>query len=140
METCCLTVCVISFNFLLTDGFIVSSRYLIIFSPPFSVLKTRMTSWKSCLFFFFFQVLHSMVNGIERPPTNPSGSPLIIRCKNFQFYHFLIPLEKDCLDVQASLTRLSRPGVLLKITSSSRFMKIYSGVTIRQFSSSAPDL
>ncbi|XP_031415476.1 myotubularin-related protein 7b isoform X2 [Clupea harengus] len=54
-------------------------------------------------------VFHSLVNSIERPPTNPSGSPLIIRCKNFQAYHLLIPQEKDCLDVQASLTRLSRP-------------------------------
>ncbi|KAG5285763.1 hypothetical protein AALO_G00007180 [Alosa alosa] len=54
-------------------------------------------------------VLHSLISSIERPLTNPSGSPLIIRCKNFQVYHFLIPQERDCLDVQASLTRLSRP-------------------------------
>ncbi|XP_016092365.1 myotubularin-related protein 7-like [Sinocyclocheilus grahami] len=54
-------------------------------------------------------VLHSLVYNVERLPTNPSGSPLIIRCKNFLVYRLLIPQEKDCLDVLASLTRLSRP-------------------------------
>ncbi|TRY88057.1 hypothetical protein DNTS_000039 [Danionella cerebrum] len=54
-------------------------------------------------------VLHSLVNNVERLPTNPSGSPLIIRCKNFHVYKLLIPLERDCLDVVASLTRLSHP-------------------------------
>ncbi|KAI4880105.1 hypothetical protein NFI96_031690, partial [Prochilodus magdalenae] len=54
-------------------------------------------------------VLHSLVGSTERPATTPSGSPLIIRCKNFQVYQLLIPQEKDCMDIQASLTRLSRP-------------------------------
>ncbi|XP_056628589.1 myotubularin-related protein 7b isoform X1 [Triplophysa dalaica] len=54
-------------------------------------------------------VLHSLVSNVERLPTNPSGSPLIIRCKNFHVYRLLIPQEKDCLDVLASLTHLSRP-------------------------------
>ncbi|XP_050955376.1 myotubularin-related protein 7b isoform X1 [Labeo rohita] len=54
-------------------------------------------------------VLHSLVYNVERLPTNPSGSPVIIRCKNFHIYRLLIPQEKDCLDVVASLTRLSRP-------------------------------
>uniref|UniRef100_A0A8B9HI68 MTMR6-9 GRAM domain-containing protein n=1 Tax=Astyanax mexicanus TaxID=7994 RepID=A0A8B9HI68_ASTMX len=55
-------------------------------------------------------VLHSLVGSIERPPTTPSGSTLIIRCKNVQVYQLLLPQEKDCMDIQASLTRLSRPG------------------------------
>ncbi|XP_067298015.1 myotubularin-related protein 7b isoform X1 [Pseudorasbora parva] len=54
-------------------------------------------------------VLHSLMSNVERLPTNPSGSPLIIRCKNFHVYRLLIPQEKDCVDVLASLTRLSRP-------------------------------
>ncbi|XP_051559899.1 myotubularin-related protein 7-like isoform X2 [Myxocyprinus asiaticus] len=54
-------------------------------------------------------VLHSLMSNVERLPTNPSGSPLIIRCKNFHVYRLLIPEEKDCIDVLASLTRLSRP-------------------------------
>uniref|UniRef100_A0A8C1T410 Myotubularin related protein 7b n=1 Tax=Cyprinus carpio TaxID=7962 RepID=A0A8C1T410_CYPCA len=53
-------------------------------------------------------VLHSLVYNVERFPTNPSGSPLIIRCKNFHVYRLLIPQERDCLDVLASLTRLSQ--------------------------------
>ncbi|XP_028832550.1 myotubularin-related protein 7b isoform X2 [Denticeps clupeoides] len=54
-------------------------------------------------------VLHSLVSSVERPPVSPSGNPLVIRCKNFQVFQLLIPQEKDCLDVQASLSRLSRP-------------------------------
>ncbi|XP_073801692.1 myotubularin-related protein 7b isoform X6 [Danio rerio] len=54
-------------------------------------------------------VLHSLVSNVERLPTNPSGSPVIIRCKNLIVYRLLIPQEKDSLDVVASLTRLSRP-------------------------------
>ncbi|XP_039530886.1 myotubularin-related protein 7-like isoform X2 [Pimephales promelas] len=54
-------------------------------------------------------ILHSLMGNVERLPTNPSGSPLIIRCKNFHVYRLLIPQEKDCLDVLASLTRLSHP-------------------------------
>ncbi|KTF76850.1 hypothetical protein cypCar_00032952 [Cyprinus carpio] len=54
-------------------------------------------------------VLHSLVYNVERLPANSSGSPLIIRCKNFHVYRLLILQEKDCLDVLACLTRLSRP-------------------------------
>ncbi|XP_030643738.1 myotubularin-related protein 7b [Chanos chanos] len=54
-------------------------------------------------------VLHSLVSTVEKLPTNPSGSPLVIRCKNFQVIHLLIPQERECLDVQASVLRLSRP-------------------------------
>ncbi|XP_066515852.1 myotubularin-related protein 7b isoform X2 [Hoplias malabaricus] len=54
-------------------------------------------------------VLHSLVGSIERPPPTPSGSLLVIRCKNFQVFQLLVPQEKDCVDIQSSLTRLSRP-------------------------------
>ena len=57
------------------------------------------------------QVLHSMVSSVERPPTTPAGSQLILRCKDFRVFQILIPQERDCLDVHASLVRLSRPGV-----------------------------
>uniref|UniRef100_A0A4W6CYN4 Myotubularin related protein 7b n=1 Tax=Lates calcarifer TaxID=8187 RepID=A0A4W6CYN4_LATCA len=63
--------------------------------------ETRKETW----------VLHSMVNSVERPPTTPSGSQLILRCKDFRVFQILIPQERDCLDVHASLVRLSRPGV-----------------------------
>lgn len=61
--------------------------------------ETRKETW----------VLHSMVNSVERPPTSPAGSQLILRCKDFRIFQLLIPQERDCLDVQASLVRLSRP-------------------------------
>lgn len=59
------------------------------------------------------QVLHSMVSSVERPPTTPAGSQLIIRCKDFRIIQILIPQERDCMDVHASLVRLSRPGMCL---------------------------
>ncbi|KAM3865052.1 myotubularin-related protein 7b [Diretmus argenteus] len=61
--------------------------------------ETRKETW----------VLHSMVSNVERPPTTPTGSQLILRCKDFRMIQLLIPQERDCLDVHASLARLSRP-------------------------------
>ncbi|XP_067114254.1 myotubularin-related protein 7-like [Osmerus mordax] len=61
--------------------------------------ETRRETW----------VLHSMVASVERPPTTPTGSQLVIRCKNFLIYHLLVPQERDCMDLHVSLTRLSRP-------------------------------
>ncbi|XP_034716433.1 myotubularin-related protein 7-like isoform X2 [Etheostoma cragini] len=54
-------------------------------------------------------VLHSMVSSVERPPSIPAGSQLILRCKDFRVFQILIPQERDCLDVHTSLVRLSRP-------------------------------
>ncbi|XP_018591624.2 myotubularin-related protein 7b isoform X2 [Scleropages formosus] len=54
-------------------------------------------------------VLHSLVCLVEKLPTTPAGCPLLLRCRNFQVFQFIIPQEKDCQDVHASLTRLSRP-------------------------------
>ncbi|XP_026214615.1 myotubularin-related protein 7b isoform X1 [Anabas testudineus] len=61
--------------------------------------ETRKETW----------VLHSMVSSVERPPTTPAGSQLILRCKDFRVFQILIPQERDCLDVHTSLVRLSRP-------------------------------
>ncbi|XP_049901542.1 myotubularin-related protein 7-like [Epinephelus moara] len=61
--------------------------------------ETRKETW----------VLHSMVSSVERPPTIPAGSQLILRCKDFRVFQILIPQERDCLDVHTSLVRLSRP-------------------------------
>lgn len=60
-----------------------------------------------------FQLLHSMVSGVERLPTTPAGSQLILRCKDFRVFQLLILQERDCFDVHASLVRLSRPGLFL---------------------------
>ncbi|KAM8771729.1 myotubularin-related protein 7b isoform 1-T1 [Acanthopagrus schlegelii] len=61
--------------------------------------ETRKETW----------VLHSMVSSVERPPTIPAGSQLILRCKDFRVFHILIPQDRDCMDVHTSLVRLSRP-------------------------------
>ncbi|XP_056138407.1 myotubularin-related protein 7a [Lampris incognitus] len=54
-------------------------------------------------------VLHSLVCSVEKQATTTTGCPLLIHCKNFQSLHFLLPLERDCHDVQVSLQRLSQP-------------------------------
>ncbi|KAG7313844.1 hypothetical protein KOW79_022340 [Hemibagrus wyckioides] len=54
-------------------------------------------------------LLHSLISTVDRPPATPTGSPLILRCKNFQMFQFLFPLERECVDVQEALTHLSRP-------------------------------
>ncbi|XP_028258666.1 myotubularin-related protein 7-like isoform X2 [Parambassis ranga] len=61
--------------------------------------ETRRETW----------VLHSMVSSVERPPSTPTGSQLILRCKDFRVFHIFIPQERDSVDVHASLVRLSRP-------------------------------
>uniref|UniRef100_A0AAQ5XSI9 Myotubularin phosphatase domain-containing protein n=1 Tax=Amphiprion ocellaris TaxID=80972 RepID=A0AAQ5XSI9_AMPOC len=61
--------------------------------------ETRKETW----------VLHSMVSSVDRPPSTPSGSQLVLRCKDFRVYQILVPQERDCVDVHASLVRLSRP-------------------------------
>uniref|UniRef100_A0A8C6T2C4 Myotubularin related protein 7b n=1 Tax=Neogobius melanostomus TaxID=47308 RepID=A0A8C6T2C4_9GOBI len=48
--------------------------------------ETRKETW----------ILHSMVSGVDRPPPSPTGSQLLLRCKDFRIF-------------QLSLTRLSRP-------------------------------
>ncbi|KAF3851770.1 hypothetical protein F7725_005125 [Dissostichus mawsoni] len=42
-------------------------------------------------------------------PTIPTGSQVILRCKDFRVFQILVPQERDCLDVHTSLVRLSRP-------------------------------
>ncbi|KAF4071696.1 hypothetical protein AMELA_G00276210 [Ameiurus melas] len=59
-------------------------------------------------------LLHSLISSVDRPPATPTGSPLILRCKNFQVFQFLLPLERECVDVQESLTHLSRPAELVQ--------------------------
>ncbi|KAM9313822.1 myotubularin-related protein 7b isoform 5-T5 [Pholidichthys leucotaenia] len=61
--------------------------------------ETRKETW----------VPHSMVSGVERLPPSPTGSQLILRCKDFRVILVLIPQERDCVDIHASLARLSRP-------------------------------
>ncbi|KAI4832244.1 hypothetical protein KUCAC02_015218 [Chaenocephalus aceratus] len=50
-----------------------------------------------------------MVSSVERTPTTPAGSQVILRCKDFRVFQILVPQERDCLDVHTSLVRLSRP-------------------------------
>ncbi|KAF7648385.1 hypothetical protein LDENG_00157820 [Lucifuga dentata] len=55
-------------------------------------------------------VLHSLVSSMEKRGATAAGYPLLIRCKNFQVLHFVIPRERDCHNVHVSLQRLSQPA------------------------------
>ena len=81
------------------------------YSADFCEECVQWITGQMCVSVCVFQVLHSMVSSVERPPTIPAGSQLILRCKDFRVFQILIPQERDCLDVHASLVRLSRPGV-----------------------------
>lgn len=57
-----------------------------------------------------FQILHMLMSTVEKQPLTTGGSPLQIRCKNFMTVKFIIPKERDCLDIYQSLLKLSQPG------------------------------
>ncbi|KAM9700047.1 myotubularin-related protein 7b isoform 2-T2 [Menidia menidia] len=61
--------------------------------------ETRKETW----------VLHSMLSGVDRPLATPTGSQLTLRLKDFRVLQLLVPQERDGLEVQASLARLSKP-------------------------------
>lgn len=54
-------------------------------------------------------VLHSHLAAIEKQSVSSLGTPLQIRCKNFQSMTFLLPKEKDAYEVLSSLLKLSQP-------------------------------
>lgn len=59
-----------------------------------------------------YWILLMHLSCIEKLPTSPGGCPLFIKCKNFQHITFIIPKEKDALDVYVSLNQLSQPTKL----------------------------
>ena len=54
-------------------------------------------------------ILLMHVSSVEKLPTRTSGCPLFIKCKNFLHITFIIPKERDALDVYLSLNQLSQP-------------------------------
>ena len=57
-------------------------------------------------------ILLMHVSSVEKLPTSISGCPLLIKCKNFLHITFIIPKERDALDVYLSLNQLSQPTKL----------------------------
>lgn len=49
------------------------------------------------------------IASVERLPLTTTGSPLLIRCKNFLSVTFIIPKERDCHDVYQTLQKLCQP-------------------------------
>ena len=62
------------------------------------------------MLFCSYQISHMHVGSIERQSSTTSGYPLQIHCKNFLNVTFVIPKERECQDVYASLLQLSQPG------------------------------
>lgn len=49
------------------------------------------------------------IGSIDKLPLSTSGSPLLIRCKNFLSVNFVIPRERECHDVYTTLLKLCQP-------------------------------
>jgi myotubularin-related protein 6/7/8 len=47
----------------------------------------------------------------EKLPLTTTGSPLQIRCKTFLSVTFVVPRERECQEIFATLQQLSRPGI-----------------------------
>lgn len=56
-----------------------------------------------------YWILLMHVFSVEKLPTSTNGCPLSIKCKNFLHITFIIPKERDALDVYLSLNQLSQP-------------------------------
>lgn len=56
-----------------------------------------------------YWILLMHVFSVEKLPTSTNGCPLFIKCKHFLHITFIIPKEKDALDVYLSLNQLSQP-------------------------------
>lgn len=65
---------------------------------------------------YCLQILHTHMSSLEKQPLSAGGSPLLIRCKDFRCLTFVIPRDRECQDIHASLQELSKPG---QISSSS---------------------
>lgn len=54
-------------------------------------------------------LLHSHIASVDKLPISTQGTPLLIKCKNFQVITFILPKSKDAHEVSNSLYQLSRP-------------------------------
>ncbi|CAF1210148.1 unnamed protein product [Adineta steineri] len=51
-------------------------------------------------------ILHSLISSVDKLPTTQQGCPLRVRTKHFLSAEFLIPKERDCADLHATLNQL----------------------------------
>lgn len=51
------------------------------------------------------------IGSVEKLSLTTTGSPLLIRCKTFLTVIFIIPKERDCIQVYNSLIKLCQPGI-----------------------------
>lgn len=60
-------------------------------------------------------ILHTHMSSLEKQPLSAGGSPLLIRCKDFRCLTFVIPRDRECQDIYASLQELSNPADIEKL-------------------------
>lgn len=51
-------------------------------------------------------ILHSLISSVDKLPITQQGCPLRIRTKNFLSAEFVIPKERDCTELHATLVQL----------------------------------
>lgn len=54
-------------------------------------------------------ILNMHIASCDKLPLTTTGSPLLIRCKNFLSVTYVIPKERDCHEVYVTLLKLSQP-------------------------------
>lgn len=54
-------------------------------------------------------IVHTHINAVEKLSISTAGSPLVIKCKTFQIFTFMVTDERDCHDLYTSLLKLSKP-------------------------------
>ncbi len=65
------------------------------------------------------------IGTIDKLPLSTSGSPLLIRCKNFLSVNFVIPKERECHDVYTTLLKLCQPGECCHFSSKDSVCKFF---------------
>ncbi|XP_051169352.1 myotubularin-related protein 8 [Leptopilina boulardi] len=55
-------------------------------------------------------ILNTHIASVEKLPLSTTGSPLLIKCKNFFVVTFIIAKERDCHEVYLTLLKLSSPA------------------------------
>lgn len=56
-------------------------------------------------------LLNTHIASVEKLPLSTTGSPLLIKFKNFFVGTFIIAKERDCHEVYLTLLKLSSPGI-----------------------------
>lgn len=54
-------------------------------------------------------IVHTHISSVEKLSISTAGSPIVIKCKTFQVFTFMVNDERQCHDLYTSLLKLSKP-------------------------------